>query len=188
MHDIAFTAVQSCTHGTLRLVGGRSSNEGRVEICINGLWGTVCHNYWDNSDATVVCRQLGFPVGVSGSGIEYMTTCFFNLHSLSCYLFLVTSALYGYRHNFGRGTGPIFLYGLGCSGTESSLLSCSHSGIRFNWCGHYSDAGVICPCRLDVYLWLLGVQGINDNYLLSLDSSNSLEYFKNRCRCLFTIK
>ena len=92
--DIAFTAVQSCSYGTLRLVGGQSSNEGRVEICINGLWGTVCHTYWDNNDARVVCRQLGFPVGVSGSGIEYMTTCFLNLHSLSCYLFSDISTLW----------------------------------------------------------------------------------------------
>ena len=80
LYDIAFTAVQSCSYGTLRLVGGRSYNEGRVEICINGLWGTVCHRYWDNNDARVVCRQLGFSVGVPGSGIEYKTTCFFNLH------------------------------------------------------------------------------------------------------------
>ena len=77
--------------------------------------------------------------------------------------FLVTSALYGYQHTFGRGTGPVFLYDLRCSGTESSLLSCSHSGIWFNWCSHYSDAGVVCPCRLDVYSCLLDVQGINDD-------------------------
>ena len=147
---LPFTAGHSCSYGSLRLVGGRSSNEGRVEICINALWGTVCQRYWDNNDATVVCRQLGFPVGVSGSGIGNKTTCFLNLHSLSCYLFLVTSALYGYQHNFGQGTGPVFLDGLRCTGTESSLLSCSHWGIMFNWCGHYADAGVICPCRLDV--------------------------------------
>ena len=53
------TAAQSCFHGALRLVGGRSSNEGRVEICINGVWGTVCHSGWSSSDARVVCRQLG---------------------------------------------------------------------------------------------------------------------------------
>ena len=94
LYDIAFTAVQSCSYGTLRLVGGRYSFEGRVEICINGLWGTVCDGGWDNNDATVVCRQLGFPVGVSGSGIEYMTTCFLNLHSLSCYLFSDISTLW----------------------------------------------------------------------------------------------
>ena len=91
---LPFTAVQSCSYGTLRLAGGRSSNEGRVEICINGLWGTVCDGFWDNNDARVVCRQLGFPVGVSGSGIENMTTCFFNLHLLSCYLFSDISTLW----------------------------------------------------------------------------------------------
>ena len=61
------TAAQSCSHGAVRLVGGRSSNEGTVEICINGVWGTACHSSWDNYDATVVCRQLGF----SGSGTNF---------------------------------------------------------------------------------------------------------------------
>ena len=148
-----FTATQSCTNGALRLVGGRSSNEGRVEICINGVWGTMCHSYWDNSDARVVCRQLGFPVGVSGSGKTWLlvSTTYIHYHVILLHC-LVTSALNGYQHNFGRGTGPVFLlYGLGCTGTESSLLSCSHSGIRFNRCSHSSDAGVVCPCRLDVY-------------------------------------
>ena len=67
------TAALSCTHGTLRLVGGQSANEGRVEICINGVWGTVCHSGWSSNDATVVCRQLGF----SGSGINFaLSKCF----------------------------------------------------------------------------------------------------------------
>ena len=53
---------------------------------------------------------------------------------------------------FGQGTGPVYLTGVGCAGTESSLLSCSHSGIRFNWCSHYEDAGVVCPpCKLTSY-------------------------------------
>ena len=48
---------------------------------------------------------------------------------------------------FGQGTGPIYLGNVGCTGMESSLLSCSHSGIGVTYCGHYEDAGVVCqPC------------------------------------------
>ena len=53
--------VSGCSNGTIRLVGGQSSYEGRVEICINAVWGSVCHNSWGSSDARVVCRQLGLP-------------------------------------------------------------------------------------------------------------------------------
>lgn len=46
----------------MRLVEGQSLAEGRVEICFNDRWGTVCDDFWGNEDAQVVCRQQGFPI------------------------------------------------------------------------------------------------------------------------------
>ena len=52
--------VANCVDGDVRLVSSVSSSEGRVELCNNGIWGTVCDDAFTNIDAQVVCRQLGF--------------------------------------------------------------------------------------------------------------------------------
>ena len=50
-----------CKNGAIRLASGTSQYEGRVEVCIGGEWGTVCGDrFWNDRDAEVVCRQLGF--------------------------------------------------------------------------------------------------------------------------------
>lgn len=52
---------QSCnTQGSVRLVWGAGDWEGNVQICNGGVWGWVCHNTWDNTDAQIVCNELGF--------------------------------------------------------------------------------------------------------------------------------
>ena len=48
-----------CSHGDVRLVGGGSDLQGRVEFCAGGEWATICSNGWDEREASVVCRQLG---------------------------------------------------------------------------------------------------------------------------------
>ena len=51
---------ENCSLGELRLVGGQLATEGRIEVCVGGTWGTVCHDLWSYFDADVACGQLGF--------------------------------------------------------------------------------------------------------------------------------
>ncbi|XP_022104343.1 deleted in malignant brain tumors 1 protein-like [Acanthaster planci] len=98
----------------LRLVGGNNSLEGRVEVYVNGTWGTVCDQKWDLVDATVTCRQLGY-------GMAW-------------------SAVYGAY--FGQGSGKIVFADVECLGWEDNLHSCLMN--TYNNCTHSQDAGVIC--------------------------------------------
>ena len=55
-----------CNDGDLRLRGSSILLEGRVEVCYDGVWGTVCDDFWGSTEVAVVCRQLGY----SSSGIS----------------------------------------------------------------------------------------------------------------------
>ena len=55
------TDIKSCLgYGNVRLVGGDTSMEGRVEICKNGTWGSVRYCGQTEVDANVICKQLGY--------------------------------------------------------------------------------------------------------------------------------
>ena len=56
----AALGVPNCKDGDTRLVNGRFSSEGRVEICFTDRWGTICDGQWGPEEARVVCRQQGF--------------------------------------------------------------------------------------------------------------------------------
>ena len=59
-------SILACLEGELRFGGTNSVSGGHIEMCIQQSWTTVCSEYWDNLDASVLCRQLGFsPYGIS---------------------------------------------------------------------------------------------------------------------------
>ncbi|MCJ8742917.1 hypothetical protein PDJAM_G00087780 [Pangasius djambal] len=107
----------TCTEILLnvRLVNGGSRCVGRVEVLQDGQWGTVCGGGWDMKDAAVVCGELRCGEAVN-------------------------APQYGH---FGRGSGPIWMVFVDCSGSESTLKDCRSSG-RGDYCGHHRDAGVTC--------------------------------------------
>ena len=107
----------------IRLVNGTNPHNGRVEIYTNstgGLynarWGTICDDNWDFYDARVVCRQLGYPDAVAA---------------------LISA-------HYGKGTIPILLDNVSCTGDESSLITCGHNGIGIHDCRHSEDVAVEC--------------------------------------------
>ena len=64
-HGCSGSLTVFCERGDIRLAGdldlrGGSNMVGRVEICVDEVWGTVCDDWFTTEDATVACRQLGF--------------------------------------------------------------------------------------------------------------------------------
>ena len=77
--------ILDCTNNDIRLADGTSANEGRVELCVNGQWGTVCDDFWGTVDAQVVCRQLNFTTAGKQiyKGNFFIFYCVFLLHRSS---------------------------------------------------------------------------------------------------------
>ena len=123
-HDNVYTYVAICSFILtdtqavpldLRLVGGSSELEGRLEILFFGIWGTICDDFFDITNANVACRRLGFVAARS------------------------------YSTSVARGSGFIWLDDVHCIGNETALEQCSHRGFGDNsGCFHIEDVGVTC--------------------------------------------
>ncbi|NXO00805.1 C163A protein, partial [Rhinopomastus cyanomelas] len=104
----------TCTKA--RLVNGSTTCEGRVEVYVQGTWGSLCASRWDLSDAHVLCRHLncGFAESIPGGGY------------------------------FGRGTGPIWRESFHCEGTETHLGQCPVTALGASLCAPENSAAVTC--------------------------------------------
>lgn len=60
---IYITESISCSEGDIRLADGKIDQEGRIEVCSNGVWGTICDTHFDIADGHVVCSNLGYKKG-----------------------------------------------------------------------------------------------------------------------------
>ena len=101
-------------------------------MCVNRAWGTVCaYSDWGRPEATIVCKQIG--------GMKYGAS-----HN------------YASRFNAPKGTGPILLGYLECTGQERALTECKqlYSYTNFYCKSHRYDAGVICE-RKDLIISII---------------------------------
>uniref|UniRef100_A0A1X7VN53 Deleted in malignant brain tumors 1 protein n=1 Tax=Amphimedon queenslandica TaxID=400682 RepID=A0A1X7VN53_AMPQE len=141
-YDIGVRCESSCTNGDIRLIGSSNPLVGRVEVCFDTTWGTICDNNWDNNDATVVCRQLGF----SDQG-----------------------AIAG-QNSYTEGLKFFHITNLNCQGTEESVFNCSYSNVQSVSCNQYDDAYVTCtaPSTGDNCTTLGDIRLVGDNATTSV--------------------
>ncbi|XP_032919167.1 antigen WC1.1-like [Catharus ustulatus] len=117
--DPGWHAGVTCTDAVeLRLAGGGSPCAGRVEVKLQGHWGTVIEPSWDMEDAEVVCQQLG-----CGSA----------------------AGAYSARERFGKGDGPVCVARVNCDGSDAALWECGIGGWGpYKVDLHDWDAAVVC--------------------------------------------
>ena len=142
LHPPAPFVPDNCTEGSVRLLSG--FRNGTVQVCVNRTWGSICDSGWSSQDADVVCRQLGFnTLGTTSLSCDIL--------SYDCLWFHCYQGPISYSNSFyGNTSGPIWIDNVRCTGSESSILNCTHNGIGVlaSSCDHLDESGVECPGRL----------------------------------------
>lgn len=124
----------TCTDGQIRIVNGTIQQEGRAEVCFNGVWGSICQGSWNGIDAYVFCKELGYK-GPSNNNDLIKLYSFFN-NSLDPTLY--------YNAKFGEGNGPVVWNNIACSGWESTIQSCSKQVYPSFTCSQQYTVGMTC--------------------------------------------
>ena len=146
----------ACTQGAIRLVGGANEMEGRVEVCNNNMWGTICDYGWDINDARVACWQSGFSSSANRK-LNYYSYTIISL-AMSNYVTVVVTSFTNAA--FGEGIGPIWMSNLTCVFNENSLFLCSRQ-VQIGWvqnsttCSHSNDVAVRCSPRNGMLIFSL---------------------------------
>ena len=120
--------------------GGQNENEGRVEMCYNGVWGTVCASGWDEVEANIVCSQLGYDVEYSEGNESVLSI---NNKVFPCLYYGIVIAL-PLRLNVVLIT-PVLFHNVDCNSSHSELLHCVDLvfiGIGIHNCDKV--AGIVC--------------------------------------------
>lgn len=129
----------------MRLSEGTSPLNGRVEICYQNVWGTICDDFWDDNDASVVCRQLGHSaqgmiLKMSSQPVRAMYIVQLNTF-IAC---LGARSITGVSVPYELTLGPIHLDNVECVGSEDYLVNCTSQGFLQHDCTHFEDSGVSC--------------------------------------------
>ena len=114
----------------MRLADGATKYEGRVEVCENGVWGSVCTRYSSNDrNAYTFCYELGYQ-GILLTCIDIIFCC--------------VGGIVLPNSNFGVSNNPIFIYYLYCGAFQSNLSNCLQRKYPYRECNNYQELSIRC--------------------------------------------
>ena len=116
----------NCTNGEVRLMGGSTQNEGKVEVCVNQAWGSLQTTWISRIWLDLIYCLFFIQYTLKGSKPKYLSV-------------------------YGQGSIPIILAELACTVSENSLLDCRNSDYGLLNSHKYEVAGVDCESKFSLF-------------------------------------